>query len=162
MEAFKCLINQMYDFNVIHNWIYNGFIIQSIKKINSFLRSAKLSYHNAGVAAEYCEPPPAQRFGPFLNWLLSKQEDAKSSFFLQNQARIIQTYKRVIENSFLAMFISQVSSKLRDKHCQITRISILIFKHCFMGQYIELVIILPYSVLQSVSQWNLIITRLDS
>ena len=74
----------------------------------------------------------------------SKQEDAKSSFFLQNQARTIQTHKTVFENSFLAMFISQVSSKLRDKHCQITRISILIFKHCFMGQYIELVIILPY------------------
>ena len=52
----------------------------------------------------------------------------------------------MFENSFLAMFISQVSSKLRDKHCQIIRISILIFKHCFMGQYIELVIILPYSV----------------
>ena len=133
-----------------------------IKKINSFLRSAKLSYHNAGVAAEYCEPPPAQHFGPFLNWLLSKQEDAKSSFFLQNQARTIQTHKTVFENSFLAMFISQVSSKLRDERCQITRISILIFKHCFMGQCIELVIILPYSVFQSVSQWNLIITRFDS
>ena len=66
--------------------------------------------------------------------------------FLQNQARTIQTHKTVFENSFFAMFISQVSSKLRDKHCQITRISILIFKHCFMGQYIELVIILPYSV----------------
>ena len=50
----------------------------------------------------------------------SKQEDAKSSFFLQNQARTIQTHKTVFENSFFAMFISQVSSKLRDKHCQIT------------------------------------------
>ena len=56
---------------------------------------------------------------------LSKQEDAKSSFFLQNQARTIQTHKTVFENSFLAMFISQVSSKLRDKHCQVTRISSL-------------------------------------
>ena len=77
---------------------------------------------------------------------LSKQEDAKSSFFLQNQARTIQTHKTVFENSFLAMFISQVSSKLRDKHCQITLISILIFKHCFMGHYIDLDIMLPYSV----------------
>ena len=75
---------------------------------------------------------------------LSKQEDAKSSFFLQNQARTIQTHKTVFENSFLAMFISQVSSKVRDKHCQITRISILIFKHCFMGQYIESVVMLPF------------------
>ena len=81
------------------------------------------------LAAEYCEPPPPQRFGPFLNWLLSKQEDAKSLFFLQNQARTIQTHKTVFENSFLAMFISQVSSKLRDKHCQITRISILILNN---------------------------------
>ena len=77
---------------------------------------------------------------------LSKQKDAKSSFFLQNQARTIQTHKTVFENSFLAMFISQVSSKLRDKHCQITWISILIFKHCFMGQYIESVVMLPCSV----------------
>ena len=37
----------MYDFDVIYNWIYNGFIMQSMKKINSFLMSAKLSYHNA-------------------------------------------------------------------------------------------------------------------
>ena len=81
---------------------------------------------------------------------LSKQEDAKSSFFLQNQARTIQTHKTVFENSFLAMFISQVSSKLRDKHCQITWISILIFKHCFMGQYIELVIMLPFSLTSTV------------
>ena len=31
----------------------------------------------------------------------------------------------MFENSFLAMFISQVSSRLRVKHCQITRISTL-------------------------------------
>ena len=62
----------------------------------------------------------------------------------------------MFENSFLAMFIFQVSSKLRDKYCQITRISILICKHCFMGQYIELVIILPYSVvmMQNKPCWN--------
>ena len=41
----------MYDFDVIYNWIYNGFIMQSMKKINSFLRSAKLSYHNALLSA---------------------------------------------------------------------------------------------------------------
>ena len=50
----------------------------------------------------------------------------------------------MFENSFLAMFISQVSSMLRDKHCQITWISILIFKHCFMGHYIESVVMLPF------------------
>merc|ERR1712051_253672 len=70
-----------------------------------------------------------------------------------NDGLYVLTHKTVFENqnrnsSYLAMFISQVSSKLRDKHCQITRISILIFKHCFMGQYIELVIILLYSVLK--------------
>ena len=49
----------------------------------------------------------------------------KSLFFLQNQAGTIQTHKTVFENSFLAMFISQVSSKLSNKHCQVTRISSL-------------------------------------
>ena len=59
----------------------------------------------------------------------------KSLFFLQNQAGTIQTQKKVFENSFLAMFISQVSSKLRDKHCQITRISTLPKRNFQTGFY---------------------------
>ena len=49
--AFKCLTNQKYGFDFIYNWIYNVAIMQSMKKINSFLGSAKLSYHNALLSA---------------------------------------------------------------------------------------------------------------
>ena len=59
-------------------------------------------------------------FGTTVQQSTANTRTALWSFFLQNQARTIQTHKTVFENSFFAMFISQVSSKLRDKHCQIT------------------------------------------
>ena len=66
----------MRDFNAIYNRIYNSFIMQSMKKINSFLKSAKLSYHNALLMTTFQLENLTEENSGYNFKILSKNDEA--------------------------------------------------------------------------------------